>query len=300
VAQHGWPLLLVTPVLALIVGLIYGPLAYAFQLSLTNTSLIRVTSAFVGLENYSKAFTSPEFWSIAGQTLAWALISAAGAATLGLTAATLLSSVRLGRPIRGKALIGGILLIPFVTPPVVVAYTWNYLYSTSGPLNGILSALGQASPIAFTGDTSASPLGLALPMWSLIQVGVWSGFPFYFLMCSAAMTSIPQNVLEAALIDGASSWRTFWSIIIPMIAPVLEITLFLDLLFRFGGLDLPFLLTGGGPLNKSNVWGVFIYQVGFQRLDVGYGAALGIMLFLIAAPFAILYVRRSRRKLQEA
>jgi multiple sugar transport system permease protein len=102
---------------------------------------------------------------------------------------------------------------------------------------------------------------------------------------------------EAAAIDGATGWRAFRSITLPLIAPVIEITIFLELLFRLGGLDLPILLTGGGPLNASNVWGVFIYQVAFARFDVGYGAGLGIVLFLIGAPFSIWYVRRARRQL---
>ena len=113
-------------------------------------------------------------------------------------------------------------------------------------------------------------LGIALPMLAMIQVGIWSGFPFFFLMTAAALTSIPVELHEAAAIDGATGWRSFRSITLPLIAPVLEVTIFLELLFRLGGLDLPFLLTGGGPLGATNVWGVFIYQVGFARLDTGY------------------------------
>jgi multiple sugar transport system permease protein len=194
--------------------------------------------------------------------------------------------------------ISSLLLIPFVLPPVVVAYTWNYLYSIAGPFNGVLSALGHTAPVLFVGDTVTRPLGIALPMWSLIQVGIWSGFPFFFLMTAAALVSVPVELLQAAAIDGAGEWRTFRSIVFPLIAPVVEITAFLELLFRIGGLDLPFLLTDGGPLNASNVWGVYIYQVGFERFEVGYGAALGIMLFVISTPFAIWYVRRARTQLK--
>ena len=162
----------------------------------------------------------------------------------------------------------------------------------------MLANLGHDNAIYFVGDTLSRPLGVALPMWSLIQVGVWSGFPFFFLMVAAALTSVPIELLEAAAIDGASEWRAFRSITFPLIAPVVEIAAFLELLFRIGGLDLPFLLTGGGPLNKSNVWGVYIYQVGFERFEVGYGSALGVMLFVLAAPFSIWYVRRARTQLK--
>jgi multiple sugar transport system permease protein len=297
--RSGWPLALILPVVAIIVGLIYLPLLDAGRLSLTDKSLLRPSGDNVGLDNYRHAFTSSELWSIAYQTVVWAAVSVGGAAVLGVGAAVLLTSARRGRPIRGRGLIGALLLIPFVAPPVVVAYTWNYLYSLAGPLNGVVDAFFGAGPIAFVGDANAEFLHIGLPMWSLIQVGVWSGFPFFFLMSAAALTSVPVELLQAAAIDGAGAWNTFRLITLPLIAPVIEITVFLELMFRLGGLDLPFLLTGGGPLNRSNVWGVYIYQIGFEKFDVGYGAALGILLFLICMPFSIWYVRRARAQLRE-
>jgi multiple sugar transport system permease protein len=297
IRQHGWPLLLVTPVLVLLVALLYLPILDAVRLSLTDASLLRPGSHPVGLANYQKIATSAEFWGIAGQTVLWAVTTVAGAAILGVTAAVLLTSARRGRPLRGKAFWGGLLLIPFVAPPVVSAYVWNYLYSGSGPFNGVLAALGVVNPVYFLGDTSTRIAGISLPMLSLIQVGVWSGFPFFFLMTAAALTSVPVELYEAAAIDGAGGWRGFRSISLPLIAPVIEVTVFLELLFRLGGLDLPFLLTGGGPLGATNVWGVFIYQAGFARFEIGYGAALGVVLFLICVPFSVWYVRRSRRQL---
>jgi multiple sugar transport system permease protein len=295
--QHSWPWLLVAPVMLILLLFMYGPILDAVRLSLTNTSLLRPGATFVGLANYVKIATSTEFWSIAGQTILWSVASVAGAGVLGVLVAVLLTSHRRGRPLRGRALLGGLILAPFVAPPVVSAYVWTYLYSGSGPINGILDSLASLPPVYFLGDTTARILGVALPLWSMIQVGIWSGFPFFFLMSAAALTSIPVELHEAAAIDGATGWRAFRSITLPLIAPVLEVTVFLELLFRLGGLDLPFLLTGGGPLGATNVWGVFIYQVGFARFEIGYGAALGVVLFLICVPLALWYVRHSRRQL---
>jgi multiple sugar transport system permease protein len=298
IRRHGWPFLLVAPVGVILLLFMYGPILDAVRLSLTDASLMRPgQAAFVGPDNYLKIATSKEFWGIAGQTVLWAVASVAGSAVLGVLVAVLLTSHRRGMPLKGRAIIGGLLLAPFVAPPVVSAYVWTYLYSGSGPINGVLNSLGVASPVYFLGDTVTKILGIALPMWSMIQVGIWSGFPFFFLMSAAALTSIPIELHEAAAIDGATGWRAFRSITLPLIAPVLEVTIFLELLFRLGGLDLPFLLTGGGPLGATNVWGVFIYQVGFARLDTGYAAALGVVLFLLCVPFALWYVRRSRRQL---
>ena len=295
--QHGWPVVLVAPVVVILLVFMYGPILDAVRLSLTDTSLMRPGSRFVGLANYVKIATSGEFWSIAGQTILWSVGSVAGAGVLGVLVAVLLTSHRRGMPLRGRAVLGGLILAPFVAPPVVSAYVWTYLYSSSGPINGILDSFAALPPVYFLGDVTTRILGVALPLWSMIQVGVWSGFPFFFLMSAAALTSIPVELHEAAAIDGATGWRAFRSITLPLIAPVLEVTIFLELLFRLGGLDLPFLLTGGGPLGRTNVWGVYIYQIGFARFDVGYGAALGVVLFLICVPFALWYVRRSRRQL---
>jgi multiple sugar transport system permease protein len=296
--SYGWPLALVAPVVLILLLFMYVPILHAAGLSLTDASLLRPGSDFVGLDNFIRIATSSEFWGIAGQTVLWAVATVAGSAVLGVSAAVLLTGSRRGRPLRGRAILGGLLLVPFVAPPVVSAYVWTYLYSGSGPLNGVLASMGLiAAPVYFLGDAVSRILGVALPLWSLIQVGIWSGFPFFFLMSAAALTSVPVELHEAAAIDGATGWRAFWSISLPLIAPVLEVTIFLELLFRLGGLDLPFLLTGGGPLGATNVWGVFIYQVGFARFDIGYGAALGIALFLVSVPFSLWYVRRSRRQL---
>jgi multiple sugar transport system permease protein len=225
------------------------------------------------------------------------LVTVFGSAALGVFAAVLLRGTRRGHPIRGRRLIGALLLIPFVTPPAVSVFVWKYLYSVQGPINGILSGLGFDGPVAFLGDTVSRPLGVALPMLSLMQVGIWTTFPFFFLMSAAALTSVPDELLDAAAIDGANAWQAFRGITLPLIAPVLEIAIFLALLDRLGNVDIPYLMTGGGPLNLTNVWGVFIFQASFGKFDLGYGAALGVLLFIVVVPFSVWYVRRARRQL---
>jgi multiple sugar transport system permease protein len=294
-----WPYALVAPVILVLLVFMYIPIAKGLGLSFTDTNLIRGQLAVhnIGLDNYAAGIASSRFWGIAFQTFAWTATTVAGSLVLGVAGAVMLTEVKRGKPLRGRAVLAGLLLIPFAVPPAVSGYVWNYMYAGSGPLNGLLSALGQQQAFYFLADTSTKFLGLAAPMWSLIQVGIWSGFPFFFLMTAAALTSVPVELLEAAELDGATGWTAFRKVTLPMIAPVLEVTIFLEILFRIGSPDLPYLLTGGGPLDASNVWSVFVYQIGFAKFDVGYGSALGIMLFLITLPFAILYVRRARRQM---
>jgi multiple sugar transport system permease protein len=294
-----WPYALMAPVVLILLVFMYLPIAKGLGLSFTDTNLLRLHLGIhdIGLGNYEKGLASGRFWGIAFQTFAWTATTVAGSLVLGVTGAMLLTEVRRGKPLRGRAVLAGLLLVPFVVPPAVAGYVWNYMYAGSGPLNGLLAVLGQQQPFYFLSDMGAKAFGLLAPMWSLVQVGIWSGFPFFFLMTAAALTSVPVELLEAAELDGAGGWTTFRKITLPLIAPVLEVTIFLEILFRLGSPDLPYLLTGGGPLDASNVWSVFIYQIGFAKFDVGYGSALGILLFVITLPFAILYVRRARRQM---
>jgi multiple sugar transport system permease protein len=286
------------PVLVLLASLLYFPLTLAFGLSFFSESLlVPKPPVWIGLDNYINALRSSELWAVAGQTLLWVAASVGLSAALGVLAALLLRSSRHERSLRGSRILAVLILVPFVTPPTVSAFVWKYLYSIQGPLNGILAGLGVKEPIAFLGETLIRPLGIALPMWSLIQTGIWTSFPFFFLMTAAALTTVPDELLEAGELDGATGWSSFRSITWPLIAPVVEIAIFLSLLYSLGNLDVPFLLTGGGPLNLTKVWGVFIFQASFAKFDLGYGASLGALLFLVVLPFAVWYVRRARRQL---
>ena len=208
----------------------------------------------------------------------------AGSCVLGVLVAVLLTSHRRGKPLRGRAIIGGLLLAPFVAPPVVSAYVWTYLYSGSGPINGVLNGLGVAEPVYFLGDTVTKILGRRVaavvddPGRRLVRL------PVLLPDVRGRADLDPGRAARGGRDRRGDGLALVPSIILPLIAPVLEVTIFLELLFRLGGLDLPFLLTGGGPLGATNVWGVFIYQVGFARLEIGYGAALGVVLFLLCTP----------------
>jgi len=279
---------------AALIAFTYVPIGKSIILSLTDSSLLRPDSGkFVGLVNYTDYLGSTTFWQIFVQTVVWSVVSVFGAVVVGVAAALLLYGAR-----RGRSVLRGLLLLPWITPPVISAYVWAYLYRDSGPLDPIAQRLGLISrPVDFLSDLSASFLGFALPLWSVVQVGIWSGFPFIFLFTLAALSSVPKELQEAAAIDGASGVRIFWHITLPLIAPLVETSAILLALFRMGGVDLPFLLTQGGPNNASNVLGVFIYNTAFQSFLVGQAAALGVILFILTLPLSVMYVRRSTRQL---
>ncbi len=288
------PYALVLPALVALGVFTYIPLIKSIVLSLTDSSLLRPASGgYVGLTNYTAALTSADFWRVFLQTLLWTGASVIGAVIVGVGAALLLHSAR-----RGRSIFRGFLLLPWIAPPVTSAYMWTYLYRDSGPLPAIVQGLGFTPvPIDFLNDIQISFLGASLPLWSVIQVGIWAGFPFIFLFALAALSSVSQEVRDAAAIDGASGLRIFWHITLPLIAPLVETSAILLALFRLGGVDLPFLLTQGGPGNASNVLGVLIYNTAFQSFLEGQAAALGVILFVLTLPLSVMYVRRSTRQI---
>lgn len=289
-----WPYALVLPALVALSVFTYVPLIKSIVLSLTDSSLLRPTSGnYVGLTNYTTVLTSTSFWQIFAQTLLWTGTSVVGAVIVGVGAALLLHGSR-----RGRGIFRGWLLLPWIAPPVTSAYMWSYLYHDSGPLPAIVQSVGLTpQPIDFLNDVQISFLGAALPLWSVIQVGIWAGFPFIFLFALAALSAVSQELRDAAAIDGASSLRVFWHITLPLIAPLVETSAILLALFRLGGVDLPFLLTEGGPDNASNVLGVLIYNTAFQSFLEGQAAALGVILFILTLPLSVMYVRRATRQI---
>lgn len=284
---------LIAPLVLGLLAFVYYPLARSVGLSLTDGTLLQPDGEYVGLQQYGDVLGSDRFWPILYQTLVYTVVSVLGSVVVGVLAAVWLrQSSRLTAPIRA------VMLIPWIAPPIVTAFVWAYLYRDTGPLPQLLAAVGLASerPVDFLADRSAVA-GISVAMLAVIQVGVWNGFPFVFLFTLAALATIPPHLYEAGRIDGATETRLFFWITLPLIAPVLETATLLLVLIRFGGFDLPFLLTQGGPGDATNVLGVYIYGVAFQSFDIGKGAAIGLILFVLTLPLSILYVWRAGRQL---
>ncbi len=299
-ARDLWPYLLVAPAIVATVVSTYGPLlGNAFvSLSAYNLRLPLSRSDYVGLDNYVALLEATKTWQVVGQTFIYAFATTLLGVALALAVAVLLRPPLRGRPLRGRALVLAIVLLPWIMPPVVSAFIWKYLYDPFGPINGVLLSAGIIEhPITFLTDISTSIGPFALPMLALIQVGIWATFPFLFVFTNAGMSSIPRDLYEAAELEGASSWDAFRRITLPLIAPVVEAATFLIVVIRFGAADLPLLLTNGAPLDKTNTLGLLTYQTAFASLQIGRAAAIGMLLLLVTLPFAILYIRRSQRQL---
>lgn len=282
------PYIFIAPLLLALLIFTYLPIAVGIRLSVTNATFGSSSSEYVGLENYRALLADSRFWQIFYQTIIWTALSVAGGVACGVAAA-----LALQRSDRRSALMRGVLLLPWAAPPIVIVYTWRAIINPTGPVSPRLQEWGLADSAPDILNSTWSMLGISGPLIAVTLLGIWSAAPFVAVFTLGALSALPQEILEAAKMDGASPFKTFTKVVWPLIRPVVETTAVLLALTRFGGLDLPFLLTAGGPGDASSVFGVLIYNTAFGSLRAGVAAAIGVLVFLLMLPLSILYVRRA-------
>ena len=239
------------------------------------------THSFVGFKNFINVFQISHFPKMVTVTLIYTFISVAGKMLLGLTVAVLLN-----RKFFGRSLVRGLMLIPWAMPMVVVC---NVFMISLDPNYGILNALIYGLP--FINEPvnffSNGPIALG----TIIIIGIWKNFPFISLMLLAALQSISQDYYDAAGIDGAGKLAQFTQITWPLIKPIWNTLMTLQILWTVKEFELIYLITRGGPDNATNVIGIDIYLNAFRFYQIGEANAEGIMLLLFCLIFAIIYFR---------
>jgi ABC-type sugar transport system permease subunit len=280
--------LMAVPALAIVVALAVVPFGYGVYISLTNWSLFSGESPHLqGFAAYRELFSDSSFWSAAVRTLWWTLGTVAIEVAISLPLALLLNR---RTPVTG--FVSGILLLPWVTPFVVLAYAWLYLYDGSfGPLHWLLMHLhlvGRASPLATTEDA----------LWAVTLISGWKGVPFLTVALLAALQSIPDELYEAAAVDGATSVQRFRDITLPLLKRTLIAMSFLLGVLAFYSFDLVWLTTKGGPGDATTLVGVKLYESFFEHGLPGYAAAMGtvtLLLLLVGALLMTTVAYRQRR-----
>jgi trehalose/maltose transport system permease protein len=263
-------------VLALTAG---WPLLRTIWFSLTDARLSNLSSYdIVWLDNYADVLTDPVWWHAVRNTLLFALASVACETVLGLVIA-LAMDVRLP----GRGLLRAAVLVPWAIPTVVSAQMWSWMYNDIyGVIDKVLLALGIIGhPIAWTADP-------ALALWSLVLVDVWKTTPFMALLTLAALQVVPQEIYEAARVDGVSPIMGFFRITLPLIRPALMVAVIFRALDALRIFDIVYVLTGNNEATMS--MSVYARQnlVGFQ--EIGYGSAASTLLFLVIAVMTSLYI----------
>jgi multiple sugar transport system permease protein len=262
------------PAISAIFIFFFLPVIAAFIISFTDFDIYALGNfasvRFIGFKNYIKLFEDPLFYTALKNTFYFVIVAGPLSIAVSLGAALLLNS----KLIKYKAIFRLSYFIPVVTTLVAVAIVWRFIYHPKfGIINYILSLIG-ISPIDWLGEPST-----AMP--AIILMSVWKGFGYNMIIFIAGLQNIPEDLYEAASIEGATGWQKFKSITLPMLAPT---TLFISIITMIGYFQLfaePYVMTQGGPLNSTLSIVQFMYQEGFRWWNMGYSASIAFVLFFI-------------------
>ncbi|MGY0557049.1 MULTISPECIES: carbohydrate ABC transporter permease [unclassified Lysobacter] len=283
----GW--IFAAPAL-IVIGLFFGvPVFAAFALSLTDFDIYALADIgnlrFVGLGNYIELLQTPLFWKALGNTLYFVVVGVPLSIAVSLGAALLLHS-KLGLL---KPLFRTAFFAPVVTTVVAVAVIWRYLFHTRyGLVNWALSGVG-VNPVDWLGD----------PHWAMptiIAFAVWKNFGYNMIIFIAGLQAVPEDLYEAARIDGASRWRQFWHITLPMLGPVMLLVTILTLAGYFQLFAEPYVMTQGGPLQSTVSVLYLMYEEGFKWWNLGNASAVAFLLFVLMTTITSALLWFARRK----
>ncbi len=272
--------LLVSPIILLFICLIFYPFFNAVWLSMTDKT-IGTTGDFIGFSNYAWLLRWPDFGLMLLNTWTIAFVGVVLKFMVGMAMALLLNNA-----FPGRALLRGIFMLPWALPTFVATLTWRWLYDyNSGVFNTILTGTGLTeSKISFLGH----------PQFALIAViilVVWKGFPFFGISYLAGMQGIPEELYEAAKVDGATPWQQYRYITLPSLRHVIMITCLLSLIWTSNTFEMVYLLTGGGPSNRTQVFTLMTYKLGIENLRIGEASAVPMMFFPLLAGLIVIVSR---------
>ena len=285
---RGWllPLFLLSPALALLLGIVAYPIARAVWLSFHRLEILRPDlSQYVGLENYRSLLQDPVIRIALQNSIVWVVGVVLFQLLGGLTGALVLN-----RRFPGRGIVRGLALIPWATPSVLVALMWTWMLDGNyGLINDLLVKVRILSRFQ---PWLAQPWS-ALP--GVMLADIWQGIPFFAVMLLAALQAIPEELFEAARIDGASVWRVFRHVTLPLLLPTILITTMLRMIWTANYMDLIMVMTGGGPGYSSLTIPLHAYYTAYKRLDFGYGSTIAIVQVVLLAAAIAFYLRQLRR-----
>jgi multiple sugar transport system permease protein len=268
--------LMALPLILLILVLVAYPAGYAIYLAMLNKSMTK----FVGFGNFNFLFGRETFWMVVYQSCLFAITAVIFKAIIGFAVAHFVHNI----PSKGQRKWRGMLLVPWVIPPAMSTLAWLWLFDPSySAINWILAHFG-IDRIPWTGETGWA-------RFSVILVNVWIGAPFFMIMYLAALKSVPEQLYEAAAIDGATWRQRIWYVTLPMMRNIIAITALFSLIVTFANFDIVRVLTRGDPLNTTHIFGTWAFRVGIESGDIPLGAAVSLFMVPILAVAATFILR---------
>ena len=276
--------LMALPLILLITLLVAYPAGYAVYLATLNKGMTR----FVGLGNFDFLFGRDTFWMVVYQSCLFAITAVIFKAIIGFVVAHFVHNI----PTKGQRKWRGMLLVPWVIPPAMSTLAWLWLFDPSySAFNWIFEHIGL-DRIAWLGETGWA-------RFSVILVNVWYGAPFFLIMYLAALKSVPEQLYEAAEIDGANAWQRFVHVTLPMMRNIIAITVLFSLIVTFANFDIVQIMTAGGPRNMTHVFATYAFLLGIRSGDIPLGASVSLFMFPILGISAIFILRGVRKRGRE-
>jgi multiple sugar transport system permease protein len=279
--REYWPFfLLIIPVLIVTVLFIFVPVIYAVTLSFFKMETIVSPGKFVGIGNYREIFSDPLFWNALKNGVIYAISTVALQLIIGIGIALILD-----QNFKGRNYFRGLAIVPYVIPTVVASFTWLWILDPNvGIVNKVIKGLGLGTVTWFETPLTA--------MFSTVLVSVWIWTPFVTLTFLAGLQGIDQELHEAARVDGATWTQRFLFITLPLLKPILVIIVLLRTIWMFNKFDIIWLLTQGGPLHATEHLPVLAYLRAFRMFEVGNGAGIATVSFLLLIVLIFIYLKR--------
>jgi multiple sugar transport system permease protein len=278
----------VAPAILYVLLLVGVPLLLSMYYSVSAYTIYNPSWHFVGLANFAQIVENPDFL----RTLSNTFIFTFGSQFLGLVLGKF-GALLLLRPFPGRKIVRALVILPWAVPIALATVAWQWMFdSLYSVINWSMIALGII-------DRSEAPNWLGNPhlaMLCVIVVNAWRFFPFAIVIFLAGITAVPQDVIDAATVDGAGFWRRNYQIIVPMILPIVTIGLIFGIVFTFTDLSIVFLMTMGGPVGATSVLGFDGFQVGIVSGDVSHGAAISLFMLPVLFVVVIFMLRFIKRR----
>jgi len=283
--------LMLAPALLVIAFVTLFPILYSIWMSLNTiqSTFNGFSFSFTGLTNYGIVFSNQQFWQALEFTLMYAVVTVCVELVLGL-----LVALALNQPIRGRGLAVAVMLVPWTLITVISAQMWDYIYNgVYGVLNYLLQSLHIIhSPVLWLGSPGLATI-------SMMVADIWKTTPFVTMILLAGLQLIPDELYEAAKIDGATAWGRFWHVTFPLLRPSLGLATLFRILQAFGLFDLPFVLTGGGPGTSTTSIAMLAYRAIFNDGNYGPGTAVAVTTVVMVIILAVLSLKALRTQVGE-
>ncbi len=284
-----WYLLMILPALAFICFFIFYPLVQGSVMAFQNYSLFNLKDIhFIGLENFRTIINSKSvnFWQIMFNTLKWTVLSLIFQFLLGF-----LLAMMLRKPFKGRSLYCGFVFYPWALCGFAIGLIWTWLFNGQfGVINDLLMKAGLIKEnIGWLSNPKIS-------MYSVVISNVWYGVPYFGIMLLAALQSVPNDLYEAAKLDGANGIQQLFHVTIPYIKPTIISTVLLRSMWIVNFPDLIYAMTNGGPVNSTHILGTMMINKVYKEFDYGQGSAYGVIIMVLLLTYAVLYLRVARSK----